>query len=148
MHFFISDFVPVSLDTCSNIKDNPIHETKQDILIGVQHIVHSRRAKFIAISTLTNDFLDTTGEISTVEGSFENQNLLSFITSRGLFDFQNGHSIGSTFIPPVRSEFETKLDYKYRFMQYVRTYNDRASYSLACVLDGVCPVNFLNQTLL
>jgi len=45
----------------------------------------------------------------------------------------------------VRSEFDTADDYKIRFSQYVRNYNDRASYALACVLDGTCPVNFKTQ---
>ena len=71
----------------------------------MQHIVHSRRVKFIAISTLTGDYLDTTGEISTIEGSFENQNLLSFITSMALFDFQNGHE----FVEDPRLEIVPKL---------------------------------------
>jgi hypothetical protein len=121
-----------------------------DKLIGVQSIVKTRRAKFVAISGLTDDYLDTTGYVHSVEGQLGNMNLESadlesLIAGMGQFGFGSGEMIASTFIPPVRSEYETAADWKYRFMQYVRTHNDRAAYSLACIVDGVCPVNFKNQ---
>lgn len=47
---------------------------------------------------------------------------------------------------PVESrDFDTAPDYQTRYSQYINNYNDRATYSLACVLDGVCPVNFKDQ---
>ena len=111
-------------------------------------MVYSRRVKYLAMSSLTPDYLDTTGRLNTIEGEFSND-LISLITVMGQFGLQGetnvSTDIGSTFIPPVRSGFETEIDHKTRFMQYVRTHNDRASYSLACILDGVCPVNFQDQ---
>ena len=67
------------------------------------------------------------------------------ITEMGQFGFGPGGSIGSTFRAPVRSEYETAVDYEYRFKQYIRNHNDRATYALACVLDGICPVNYKDQ---
>lgn len=138
-------FQPADRTSCSNIADNPIHDTLQDKLIGVLQVVLTRRAKFLAMSRLTPDYLDTTGELATYEGELESGNLISLLTEKGQFGFAAGLSINSTYAPPQRSEFETALDYRIRFSQYVRNYNDRASYSLACVLDGVCPVNFKQQ---
>jgi hypothetical protein len=47
--------------------------------------------------------------------------------------------------PQVQSEFKQAADWDRRFHQYYENYNDRAYYSLACVLDGDCPVNFRDQ---
>ena len=44
-----------------------------------------------------------------------------------------------------RQGIDTAVDYKTRFRQYISTVNDRALYSLACVIDGNCPVNFRDQ---
>jgi hypothetical protein len=48
-------------DLCSNIADNPIHPTFPDKLIGAQTVKLERRTKFMAISELTYDYMDTTG---------------------------------------------------------------------------------------
>lgn len=50
-------------------------------------------------------------------------------------------------LPPhqVQSEFKQAGDWDSRYYQYYDNYNDRAFYSLACVLDGDCPVNFKDQ---
>ncbi len=141
----LADFVPVARNTCSNIADNPVHESMQDKLIGVLHVVVTRRAKFVAVSQLTSDFLDTTGWLSAFEGEMESGDLISLMMDSGQLGFGAGESIQSTFAPPVRSEFETAVDYGTRFSQYIRNHNDRATYSLACVLDGICPVNFRDQ---
>jgi len=141
----LADFVPEDRGTCSNIADNPIHATFQDKLIGLTRVITTRRAKFVAISALTFDYLDTTGWLSTFEGELESGDLISMIVEMGQFGFTPGTEIKSTFSAPVRSEFETAIDFRTRFSQYIRNVNDRASYSLACVLDGVCPVNFRDQ---
>ena len=119
----------------------------KDKLIGIEQIIFSRKVKFVAISTLTFDFLETTGYVKTYEGQLENNNLISLITNMGQFGLQPNENIDSTFVPPVRSSYQTELDYKIRFMQYIRSFNDRSSYSLACVLDGVYPVNYRNQVI-
>jgi hypothetical protein len=108
-------------------------------------VVTTRRAKFIALSELTEDYLDTTGALSSFEGELESGDLISLIVEMGQFGFSSGSSIRSTFTPPVRAEFKTASDYKTRFRQYIKNVNDRATYSLACVLDGSCPVNFRDQ---
>jgi len=139
------NFIPIDKSTCSNIADNPIHPSLPDKLIGLLHIITTRRAKFIAISQLTPDYLDTTGNLHSVEGELESGNLMTMIVQMGQFGFGSGSTINSTFTPPMRSEFETADDYDTRFSQYIRNHNDRATYSLACVIDGVCPVNFRDQ---
>jgi hypothetical protein len=141
----LATFVPEVRNTCSNIADNPIHDTYQDKLIGVTKIVATRRAKFIAISQLTDDFLDTNGWLNSFEGELESGDMISMIVEMGQFGFTAGDVIQSTFRRPIRSEFETAIDYQTRYHQYIRNVNDRASYSLACVLDGICPVNFRDQ---
>lgn len=45
---------------CSNIADNPIHDALPDKLIGTQAVVETRLAKYVAVSLLTRDLLDTT----------------------------------------------------------------------------------------
>ncbi len=141
----IVHFTPQDRSNCSNIADNPIIPTLQDKLIGVQTIMTRRRAKFLAISELTSDYMDTTGVLNTIEGEYDSGNLISIVTNLYQFGFGPGNATRSTFAPPVMSEFKTAIDYKYRFSQYIRNYNDRATYYLACVLDGTCPVNFANQ---
>eukprot|EP01038_Epipyxis_sp_PR26KG_P012059 gene12059-16136_t len=141
----LANFVPVARNTCSNIADNPVHPTLQDKLIGVLHVLTTRRAKFIAVSQLTDDYLDTNGYLSSYEGELESGDLISMINELGQFGFGAGEKIKSTFNPPVRSEFDTAVDYKTRFHQYIKNHNDRATYSLACVIDGTCPVNFRDE---
>lgn len=141
----LATFVPEERDTCSNIADNPVHATFQDKLIGLTQVITTRRAKFVAISRLTPDYLDTTGWLNTFEGELESGDLISMIVEMGQFGFTPGTEIQSTFAAPVRSEFQTAVDFRIRFSQYVRNVNDRASYSLACVLDNICPVNFRDQ---
>ena len=42
-------------------------------------------------------------------------------------------------------DFDTAPDVLRRFHQFESSENDRASYSLACQLDGTCPVNFRDE---
>jgi hypothetical protein len=127
-------FKPENLSECmgmySNIADNPVHVTLQDKLIGVQDVVYSRRAKYIAVSALTYDYLDTNGFQSSVEGELEGGNLISFAMATGQFGFSPGAEFKATY---------------FRYYQYINKFNDRAWYSLACVLDGICPVDYKAQ---
>jgi len=59
---------------CSNIADNPPHRTPPDQLIGPQMVVEKRRTKYVAISQLTDDYLDTTGVLHSVEGELVTSN--------------------------------------------------------------------------
>ncbi|CAM9397482.1 unnamed protein product, partial [Sphacelaria rigidula] len=50
---------PEDRSNCSNIADNPIHDTVADKLIGTQTVVETRLAKYVAVSLLTPDLLST-----------------------------------------------------------------------------------------
>ena len=141
----LADFTPVDRSACSNIADNPILSTPSDKLIGLLKVMLTRRTKYLAMSRLTPDLLDTDGRLSSFEGALTSGYLLGLITQLGQFSFTAGDDIGSTYKFPQRSEFDTASDYKTRFSQYILNINDRASYSLACVIDGTCPVNFKDQ---
>jgi len=141
----LDDFIPEDRSTCSNIADNPVHESMADKLIGVLEVVLTRRAKFIALSELTYDYLDTTGALDSFEGELESGDLISMIVEMGQFGFGYGTKIKSTFRAQERSGFTTKSDHRTRFSQFIKNVNDRGTYSLACVIDGVCPVNFRDQ---
>ena len=73
--------------------------------------------------------------------------MIAMITQYGQFGFSAGDSFGTTFEPPVFAEgFKMQSDWDTRFHQYENSYNDRAFYSLACVLNPAsCPVNFADQ---
>lgn len=100
----------------------------------------------MAISKLTDDYLDTSGVIKSFEGEMEDEkDLIALITNLGSFGWDAGNSLGSTYKPQVFTEFNTERDWETRFHQYEINHNDRARYSLACMLDGSCPVNFKDQ---
>lgn len=132
--------------TCSNVVDNAVHPTPPDKLIGSDIIVEQRRAKFVAISKLTDDYLDTSGVIKSFEGEMENaSDLITLVSGMSGFGWDSGDEIGSAYQQQVFTEFDTVHDWETRFHQYETNYNDRAMYSLACMLDGSCPVNFKDQ---
>jgi len=141
----LDSFKPQSRNNCSNIADNPTHPTVQDKLIGQQKVITQRRSKMMAVSELSDDFMDTTGYLNAFEGELDNGDLISMIIEMGQFGFGPGEKVRSTDSIAVRSEYETANDYRTRFRQYVTNVNDRALYSLACVIDGVCPVNYRDQ---
>jgi len=99
----------------------------------------------MAISELTSDYMDTTGNLNSFEGELSTGHLVSIDSEQGQFGLGAGSELGSTFAKPKRSEFKTAIDYKTRYRQFINNNNDRASYSLACVIDGICPVNFKDQ---
>ena len=202
-----------------------MHPTMPDELVGELYVVETRRAKFVAVSALTPDLLDTTAELDSFEGEVEDSPLDSLMQSYGQFDWGidgHGEARSSTFEPPISApdafNFKPRLAAETRFHQYQTHYNDRrggrvpparsgsrtihasrprrrrgpvrersasrprrrrelvrrgslgrstrrgrpvrrgasgasltlsfslrAKYSLACVLDGTCPVNFADQ---
>ena len=145
--------------SCSNIADNPTHRTAPDKLIGKDRIVESRRAKFIAISRLTDDYLDTTGQLTSFEGELEDgADLIALVgqakASSDSMPFgwsmnhhhQSNSDISSTYMPQVHSShFQQVDDWDTRFHQCNDHHNDRAWYSLGCQLDEQCPVDFKSQ---
>ena len=62
-----------------NINDNPPHETLSDQLIGPTQLVHMRRAKYVAISRLTDDYLDITTWMNIIEGEASDMDSLAKI---------------------------------------------------------------------
>ena len=155
---------------CSNIADNPLHATPADLLTGRLAVVETRRAKYVAVSRLTDDFLDTSSLLQSFEGELEDEaDMVSLLTGFGSqFGWAPGSQMGSTFHAPVDSsaqpgpdtsargaggkagslgfeEFRMSADTDTRMHQYERAFGDRAEFSLACVLDGSCTVNFRDQ---
>ena len=86
------------------------------------------------------------GYLSSIEGELTTGYLVSLIIEMGQFGITaDTTQISSTYRQPDKaSGFDTQTDYKIRFRQYIDNYNDRAQYSLACVIDGICPVNYKN----
>lgn len=136
-------------ESCSNIVDNPIHRSLPDKLIGEKKVVERRREKFVSVSKLTEDFLDTTGVQSNYEGRLEdNINLITIMKESVIngFKWNSGSNLGTTYQSDIEDKyFRTIEDWERRFHQFEHSYNDRALYSTACVLDGICPVNFKDQ---
>ncbi|CAM9431453.1 unnamed protein product [Ectocarpus sp. 4 AP-2014] len=144
----LDDRTAANRSDCSNIADNPIHETVPDKLVGTRLVVETRLAKYVAVSMLTRDLLDTSAVLTSFEGELESQDdLMALISGSGydFFDWSAGADIRSTFHPQVFGDYETAPDVLRRFHQYESSENDRARYSLACQLDGTCPVNFRDE---
>lgn len=100
--------------------DNAVHATGPDRLTGPLHVVERRRAKYVAISALTDDYLHTRGLLREVEGDFEGREALLnyFAFSEDLFglaDSADGAVLGDE-VKPFR-EFLSPA-----------TLRDRASY--------------------
>lgn len=112
-------------------------------------MVELRRAKFVAVSLLTDDFLDTSAVLTSFEGELEGDaDMISLMNDNSLFGWSPGEEVSSTFHPPVSDEsmFPSMGDWSSRFHQYEERFGDRSEFSLACVVDGICPVNFKDQT--
>ncbi|RLN63736.1 hypothetical protein BBP00_00003910 [Phytophthora kernoviae] len=100
--------------------DNAVHATGTDRLIGPLHVVERRRAKYVAISALTDDYLSTRGMLREVEGDFEGREaLINFFAFSedlfGLVDSADGAELGDD-IKPFREFLSPAM------------LNDRASY--------------------
>ena len=62
-----------------NIADNVVHPTYLDKRIGPPEIILRRTAKYVAISVLTEDFRNTSGVVTFVEGGLEDSKELSSV---------------------------------------------------------------------
>lgn len=70
-----------------NIADNVVHAALPDKLIGPPQVVEQRRAKYIAVSLLADDYLNVSGTLTVFEGSLEDgQDLASALSDLNLFD--------------------------------------------------------------
>lgn len=101
--------------------DNAVHATRSDSLTGPLHVVEQRRAKYVAISRLTSDFLGTEGLLREVEGDFEGRealmNYFEFVEQLfGLSDEDFRADVATDGVQPFR-EFLTSENLR-----------DRASY--------------------
>lgn len=148
-----------------NLADNPIHQTLPDQLIGPPKTVEKRRTKYVAISPLTEDYLDTTGVLRSLEGGLETSNNNGSLTVEaeyllalvgvtaedinelgfgwaGLFS-NNNHlpwEASYSYHPAQYSAgFTSSEDWDSLFHDYEIKYHDKAYYSPACILDGHCP---------
>ncbi|KAK1738925.1 glycosyl hydrolase (family 43) [Skeletonema marinoi] len=87
---------------CSNLVDNPIHETQPDKRIGDATVLEQRRAKYVAVSRLTDDYLDTSGILHTYEGELTgdlSSIVRQFRDNSMPFGWSSGEDISSTFHP-------------------------------------------------
>ena len=129
---------------CSNIVDNPTHPTLPDRRMGPQTVIEKRRAKYIAVSRLTDDYLDTSGILTTYEGELEDgADLLSLVQQ-----FRDGgnpfgwkaskaNDMGTTFQSQIHDDQFTQIK-----NWALNHHQHRSFFSPACVFDGQCPNNF------
>lgn len=100
----------------TNIADNPPHPTVPDLLQGEYIVVQRRRTKYVALSQLTPDYLNTTGAITVLEGETLNGDTLlaalgdtlrgargagAAAGSRFLWDAGTGNGANTTAMPDV-----------------------------------------------
>ncbi|ETM99600.1 hypothetical protein PPTG_18680 [Phytophthora nicotianae INRA-310] len=93
--------------------DNAVHATGPDRLTGPLHVVERRRAKYVAISALTDDYLSTRGLLREIEGDFEGREaLLNFFAFSedlfGLTDAADGAVLGDE-IKPFREFLSSSM---------------------------------------
>ena len=157
---------PPERGACSNVRDNPVHPSRRDRLVGLEAAALTRRAKYVAVSRLSDDYLSTSAVVAAFEAELEGgQDMMALLSQFGekgtpSFDWQVGgddpavdvadmgdgaDTRGSTFLPPVRSPFAMKGDWDSRFHQFEGTFGDRAKYSQACTTGGDCPVSFRDE---
>lgn len=123
-----------------NIADNPPHPAVADKLIGPHQNVESRRTKYIAISKLAEDYLDTSGYMRLVQGELEDQqDLIAVMNAYGEFDWSTDDQVRSTYPFSIDArkhsgpslavnkpfKFDTEVDWFDRFHQYYIAPNDR-----------------------
>lgn len=115
------DYVELRVRTTnvSSRNDNLTHRTALDKLIGKDRVVESRREKFIAISRLTDDYLDKTGHLTSFEGELEEGTDLIALVGQATSAHEsmpfgwsmdgdnNSTEIGSTYTPQIHSPLST-----------------------------------------
>lgn len=135
---------------CSNIADNPIHPTLPDKRIGAEEVVQKRTAKFVVISQLTEDYLDTTGIMRRFEGELESGADISSLVAdaKKYLITDAGDSIQGAYSESIHLQTSEKQSKEWdeKLRQYEKKYNDRSLYSLACIVDGKCPIDFSGGT--
>ena len=79
-----------------NIADNPVHSTTPDKLIAPSEVVFTRRAKYVSITKLTDNYLDITKFTNLFEGEAINRTLNSILDDFGQFGWSSGEFEGGT----------------------------------------------------
>lgn len=125
-----------------------IHPTLPDKRVGPQQTTMQRRAKYVAVSRLTDDMLGLSGIVNVYEGGLEEgADLLSivrqyFVTDNA-FGWTADHEIRSVYQSPIHDTyFEQEKNQGSTLHQYETQLNDASQYSPSCVYDGNCPTNF------
>lgn len=120
-----------------NIADNPLHPTVADLLIGPEQVVVVRRAKYLSVSRISDDYLSSDGVLMQIEGELENQDdLIVMLQEFGRFGWTAGDpgtdpdNFITTYPFPEfgRAEpfrFVTLQDWEWRHWQWNNTFNDR-----------------------
>ncbi|TMW62075.1 hypothetical protein Poli38472_009568 [Pythium oligandrum] len=104
--------------------DNAVHATRPDSLTGPMHVIERRRAKYVAISRLSSDYLSTEGLLKEVEGDFEGREALLnyFAFAEDLFGLQD-EEIQASF-----ADMESPGTQPFRVSLSSEMLGDRASY--------------------
>jgi hypothetical protein len=109
MHFFDPDLPNREIrdrSHCSNLVDNPVHSTQPDKRIGPSTVLERRRTKYVAVSRLTDDYLDTTGVLKAFEGDLLDD-LSSIVKNHfndTVFGWSSGENVSSTFHPNIHDD--------------------------------------------
>jgi len=122
---------------CSNIVDNPIHPTLPDKRIGPQTVTERRRAKYIAISKLSNDYLDTSGIVKVFEGELDGADLSSLVGNPFGWHTNDINIDSSTFQPQVHDDkFAQKKQWEGEHHHFKHHVNDKSFYSSSFIFDA------------
>lgn len=95
-------------ERCSNIRDNALHDTPPDLLVGEEVVVERRRAKYVAISRLTDDFMGTAGVLTAFEGELEDGQAMIALLSQYADTPQRGDGADGPNGPNARAEDQYK----------------------------------------
>ena len=79
-----------------NIADNALHGTEPDQLIAPSKVVFTRRAKYVVITRLSENYLETTNYNNIFEGEAIDRSLNSILDDFGQFGWDSGNVSGGT----------------------------------------------------
>ena len=122
-----------------------------DLLVGRDQVVVTRRTN-VAISRLTDDFLDTSGILYTFEGELEAEaDMMLLQAELGMFDWTVPETFAETGAWTDLRRLNARCSRPTLKWRAIGSRSTNTSpvmigqYSLACALDGECPVNFASQ---
>lgn len=141
---WVGTWISLLRDERDHLKvDNAIHATRPDSLIGPMRVVERRRAKYVSICRLTEDYLSTEGHFQEIEGDSEGSNaLLNFAAlAYGLFGLEEKH------IVPL-DDLKLNPDISFRLFLSPAMLHQQASYWNGRNREArtAAPVDFLYDT--